>query len=280
MRKVHYLSRLMEMGVLVLLISLAEMSFGQGLLNPPQPINYPPLREADVMWSKTIWRIIDLKEKINLPLGQPPSGSGSELRPLIDVLLDAVKDGPLTAYSYVDDHFTLPMPYREIEERGGARIDTEMVSSDLPPYDPIPTAIHKTFNRDDVVAYRLKEVWYFDKERSLMDVRILGIAPLVYARDQEGNIRADNAMKLLCWFSYKEARPVLATALSSNRWNNSQLMSFDAVFQKRFFNSYIYKESNVYDRRIDDYKEGIATLYESERIKDEIANLEHDMWEY
>ena len=37
------------------------------------PLPYAYLREADVMWSKRIWRIIDLNEKMNLPLKYPLS---------------------------------------------------------------------------------------------------------------------------------------------------------------------------------------------------------------
>src|SRR5688572_26744648 len=36
-----------------------------------KPIPYTHLREADVMWSKTIWRVLDLSEKQNLPLYYP-----------------------------------------------------------------------------------------------------------------------------------------------------------------------------------------------------------------
>ncbi|MBK6644125.1 MAG: hypothetical protein IPG39_24350 [Bacteroidetes bacterium] len=46
------------------------------------------------------------------------------------------------------------------------------------------------------------------------------------------------------------------------------------------FSSYIYKENNVYDRRIEDYKQGMDALVEAERIKMDITNLEHDLWEY
>jgi hypothetical protein len=49
---------------------------------------------------------------------------------------------------------------------------------------------------------------------------------------------------------------------------------------KRLFASYIYKEDNVYDRRIEQYiKNGLEALLESEDIKDKIRNFEHDLWE-
>jgi len=48
----------------------------------------------------------------------------------------------------------------------------------------------------------------------------------------------------------------------------------------RKFSSYIFKESNVFDRRIQDYATGIDLLLEGEKIKADIFNKEHDMWTY
>jgi hypothetical protein len=52
------------------------------------------------------------------------------------------------------------------------------------------------------------------------------------------------------------------------------------VFQKRYFASYIIKEDNVFDRSIGDYALGLDALLESERIKNEMFELEHDLWHY
>jgi hypothetical protein len=46
------------------------------------------------------------------------------------------------------------------------------------------------------------------------------------------------------------------------------------------FQSYIVKETNLYDREIDSYKAGVDALLESERIKEKIFNFEHDLWSF
>jgi hypothetical protein len=65
-----------------------------------------------------------------------------------------------------------------------------------------------------------------------------------------------------------------------NRSNDAERRSFDDIFLKRFFSSYITKESNVYDRRIEDYKTGLDALLEAQKIKEDMINFEHDLWEY
>ena len=34
---------------------------------PPPVLQFSPLRDGDVLWEKRVWRVIDTREKINLP---------------------------------------------------------------------------------------------------------------------------------------------------------------------------------------------------------------------
>ena len=241
---------------------------------------YAVLREADAMWSKRVWRVIDLNEKMNLAFKYPPSKQTTDRKNLIDVIMDAIEEDSLIAYGYEDDEFTRAITLKEILSRGGARIDTVMMPNPEPPYDEQPSVIQTEFSRDKVIAYRVKEDWFFDKQRSVMEVRIVGIAPLIYAVDETGAIREGNIKIPLFWIYYPEARNLFSKSEIFNSGNNAQRLSYDDVFQKRLFGSYVYKESNVYDRRISDYTQGVSALIESERVKEEITNFEHDMWEF
>lgn len=240
-------------------------------------MEYPFVRQADVLFNKRIWRVIDLREKINLPLGYPKSDT-RDRKSLMDILWNAVKEGTLTAY--MEDEFISPKTVEEIEKSGGAGIDTTTITEPEPPYNVKDTVIKREFAPEKVIQYRIKEDWFFDRQRSLMEVRIVGIAPVVYATDQYGNVREGGETKALFWVYFPEARRLLSQAEVFNRENDAQRRSYDDIFHKRLFNSYIMKESNVYDRYIASYAQGLKALQESDRIKDEIVNFEHDMWEY
>jgi DUF971 family protein len=69
-----------------------------------------------------------------------------------------------------------------------------------------------------------------------------------------------------------------------NRQNDAARVTFDDWFEQRLFSSYITKEANQYDNRIKDFEDfrdnKVATMLESERIKYDLFEKEHDLWEY
>lgn len=128
---------------------------------------------------------------------------------------------------------------------------------------------------EHIVQYRLKEDWFFDKERSVLDVRILGIAPIIYQQTKEGGKYQE-----LFWLYFPHCRFVFNNYFVYNDANDAQWMSFDDLFWKRRFTSVMYKESNVYDRKIESYRTGVDALMEAEKIKEEIRTIEHDVWSF
>lgn len=278
------------LAIVLLVAGFANVSSAQVLDSPPRdgiydkkttiekkPITYPWVREADVVWSKRIWRVIDLREKMNQAFYYPETPH-NELRSLMQVLMDALKEGSITAYDATNpsDEFIVPLTYQEIMNRL-ERTDSVPMQRPYPPYDWYDTIISVKFNPTDVKRFRIKEDWFFDKQRSVMEVRVLGICPVRDNYDEKGLFRAYDP---LFWIHFPEARPVFAKAEVFNRYNSAARKTYDDIFWKRMFSSYIYKEDNVYDRRISDYATGVDALMEAERVKTELFNFEQNLWEF
>lgn len=169
--------------------------------------------------------------------------------------------------------------------------------SDIPLVDEFGDPLEQTINgnrtlvyqpRDtiwytskDIIQYRIKEDWFFDKERSKMEARITAIAPVVldYEFDAAGN-KVILGTKELFWLYFPQCRYIFNNYLLYNDKNDSQMMSFDDLFLKRRFSATIYKESNMYDRDIKSYANGVDALLESERIKEKIRTIESDVWSF
>ena len=240
-------------------------------------MSYPWIRESDIAWSRRVWRVIDIREKMNQQFYFPEIPHDN-WRNLATVLFDALKEGKITAYdaSSPTDEFVVPLSYKDLMKRL-QHSDSVKLQRPKPPYDYYDTLIVKNFSPGDVKRFRIKEDWFFDKQRSVMEVRIIGICPVRDNIDDKGDVRGNDP---LFWIYYPEARPILARAEVFNIKNGAEKRSYDDVFLKRLFASYVYKEENVFDRKITDYSQGIDAILESDRIKRELIDFEEELWQY
>lgn len=263
-----------------------------------EPIAYTPVRQADVMYYWTIWRIIDLREKVNHPLYFPADQKGT-WRSLGQTIFDAIDmsnpektDDVLPVYQ--DEMCT--MPYSRDELQGLVSMTQTISDYDIETGEEIGTKeLIITFEPKQITQYRMKEVWYFDKQYSTFRVQILQIEPMIQYDRSEGkssnyddesedseDVKGELVLKSLGHIYYNELRPYLARQEVFNMKNQAARLSFDDLITwKRDFASLIYKESNVYDRDIEDYiANSRDQRIESERITDKLRTFEHDLWEF
>jgi gliding motility associated protien GldN len=232
---------------------------------------YEPVREADLPWEKRIWRVIDVREKLNLPFTYPDM-------PFFKILADAVGNGEIKAFAAGDDKFTTMLTPEEVLNQL-VTMDTVTVY-DPDTYEETVKITRSELNPEDIKRFRVKEIWYFDEEASRMKVRILGIAPVRDYYDKDtGIFKFEGPM---FWVYYPEVREVLARHRVFNEANDAAPMTWYDLFEMRQFSSYIFKSSNVLDYRLQDFypNDGIDRLMESENIKSELFNWEHDLWTY
>lgn len=252
-----------------------------------QSINRDYLKDATL-----IWRVLDLREKMNHPLYFPTEVKGN-WRSLMQIILDAIdssESNPEPLRVYTDENINIPMSSEELRASMGETKRIELLNDWG---DPIgDSTIFIAWGAKDVFQYILKECWYVDNQRSMLDVRIMALCPMFWYEPQTDvtSEEADEDMpgvtnrrwRQFSWIDYNEIRPFLARNEVFNTQNFAQNRTFDDLFLQRRFSSFIKAKGNVYDHReINQYiVNGLDQILEAEKIKNEIREKEHDMWEF
>ena len=261
-----------------------------------EPLKYGYIDEKDILKSMVVWEIIDLNDRINQPFYQNSDGLVSQNKSLFQILYDAIIEGKITEV-YDDEMFQTKLEPEAIKNRirfeSLSDAGVEKINEQGAPLSDEQkreyTDIYEV-KSDNVKLIKIKGMWYIDKRDSQMKYRLLGIAAMGQDPSAMGQvgpdgmpIAQDDTYIDLFWIFYPNAREVLANSIVFNNRNLSSNISFDDILNARRFSSVIYKSgSGQGSGVISDYipNDADEQLEESERIKDQILQMENDMWNY
>ena len=241
------------------------------------PREYVYVREADVFIKWRVWRMVDFRMKMNQYLYYPIEPVQDRIS-LMSLIIKNMESGNIVAYDPFTDDFRKQLTYEEFI-RQNTQIK-ELQKEDLDnPGQFITSMDTSSFQIHNVKMIRLKEDWFIDKQRSIRDIRVLGMAPVIQVFDEESGQLKGN--QTLFWLYYPSVRNTFAKTESFNRHNSAMRQSYDDVFAwNRWFQSYITKIDNQQDRQISAYAQGANIMREAERIEEMLFETEHDLWEY
>tara|TARA_B110000238_G_scaffold12910_1_gene12585 strand:- start:656 stop:1495 length:840 start_codon:yes stop_codon:yes gene_type:complete len=263
---------------------IGQLNEQQVEANDETPLAYGYIDDRDILWSKTIWEIVDLDERINFPYYYPTDtlNLGPDRRSLFHVLKKNLRNGNIKEV-YDDDYFQSKLTYQEILDKLVAIDTLEAGIEQLNAGEELdPQFINRrTITAAEIRQYRVKGTWYVNKRLGELKYRLLGIAPVapdVYTLDLP---EEEQDLVELFWVWFPDARKSLNKSQVFNNRNSSQPITYDHMLNSRRFNSLIYKEENVYeDRKIEEYifEDALKQLLESERVKSVIRDFEQDLW--
>lgn len=262
-------------------------------------------RLDDVIWSRYVYRIIDMRYKQNYQLYFPTKSDDADYRNLFKVITDAVVDGlPVyeknmetikpdfnqepVARRVIPTLFMADDPMADYSE-DPTHFDITTSDAMLVHYDSITDSLSFHFYPFEKLVrnqlkYLVQEVVFFDKHTSRLYTKIMAIAPLqsdkISTRDNS-NVMASLRESIMFWIPFDALRPYMAMQYIIPNRNETKRVTFDEFFQKRLFTSYIVGEGNMYNRWIPDYARTEEEVHkEQERIAAELLNFEQDLWEY
>lgn len=258
-------------------------------------------RADDVVWSRVVYRIVDMRMKQNYQLYTPLTSDDPQYSSLFRTMLRAIEQGmPIYEKSNnvgdIKPYFTFGEMPKELiptilntDREGIGSGDIATSEYMLLNYDSVSGTMsfngyaYENFVRNQL-KFMIQEVVFFDKHYSRMYSKILAIAPMHADNvDYYEDMPVMDAIygQILFWVPFDAFRPYMAQQYVTPRGNDTKRVTYDDFFSLRMYSSYIVGVNNVYGRMIPE----IATTPEAikkeqDRIEWELLSAEQDLWEY
>lgn len=251
-------------------------------------------RGDDVIWMRTVYRIIDMRYKQNYCLYFPTNLDDPQYHSLFDVMVKSIAgeapyvnrekgEEPLHVYKKpeiadIKPYFDEPLADStiqsifEIDNGDGSTMDPILV------YDPATDKLTvDAFSYTNFVRNQLKwmiqEVVFFDKHYSRLYSKIIAIAPMYSKSMSPGSVeKADYLLNglwnsIMFWVNYDEFRKFMARQYVIPQSNDVRRVTYEQFFAQKQYTSYLIGDCDSYSRIFAQYAEKVAFSSDYSRAK-------------
>ncbi|MDH6304987.1 gliding motility associated protein GldN [Parabacteroides sp. PF5-5] len=231
---------------------------------------------GNARWMRVIYRQVDLNKEQNAPLYYPVRPLNGSMN-LFSTIFQLMSENKLEAYRYEDGFEAFDeehlinfkedvldrayIYYEEIPGQAGGAPSYIINESDIP--------------SGDVMAYYVKEAWYFDQNNSVFDVKTLAICPILTVSGDLGEQTTP-----LFWIPYENIRPYITNSrIMTSNINNAKTFTIDDYFRRRMFEGEIIKTENLMNRTLRQmYPEPDSLMLAQKEIEKQLETFQQSLY--
>jgi gliding motility associated protien GldN len=231
------------------------------------------IKPNDIMRGQRIWRTIDLENRQNKA---EFSGSGDCIHlGLFEIIKFGLLEKKLNAFS--DDDFSrvdkTRLNQNDVIKQLIYKDSSETIIFDADGKETKSLIVQNRYlMNNDVKNYLIKEDWVVSAHSGNLEKKIVGLAPLI--REP----KTDQILPLF-WIYYNEWKE-LFSAFEAKNFYSEERITYQDVFERRYFISRVSKENNIFDRNVKSYKHGEEGALEDIIIKEKIYNSERNLYQH
>lgn len=227
-------------------------------------------------WMREIYRFIDMRKEANEPLYYPVKPRGKTTN-LFTMIFNQILNGNIKAYEYQSDDTD------NFSDEYIMKVDSAFFNAlDIPFTVENDKYIvdQASIPSNDVKGFFLKELWFFDKNNSILSVKQVALSPvMIFQSDYSAGIEFDP----LFWVSYESIKPYASKMpIRTSYLNDASNRSINDFFLKREYKGDIYKTSSI-SISVSDFDNPVvedSLNNMRKKIEDQLLQFDKNLWVY
>lgn len=232
--------------------------------------------EADLQWTKVVYRILDLTKGKNPALYYPeePNEDGQSM---FFIIMRLLANNQISAYEYLDGREMFTDEYKikvsEMLDRFHVLFSEAKGSTEKNPKYAIEDA---DIPGNEILSYFIIEKWEFDTRTNAMRCRVDALCPVLHRDDGYGNVIPFP----MFWVKLNDIRPYIAQQyIFTDDDNNLTKYNLDDFFKLNMYTGDIYKTKSLRNKTLMElYPDSVALKHAQDSIEERLHRFDKNLW--